>query len=341
MSELAAEKGPLVSSETVLRCIVSFLITIVTHLALYMVSHLFPAFSLLSLLPCSAIVLIAVAALGRACKRLLLVRASAPAIVFLNIILIWSVYISQVRKVVSTLSNILINIEFLILVIGLCRIMSIDPGYVSVKSPHNLLENYDDSSSALEPDVENIENSHLKEMMSSSCNKHCEFPCEKGIFLLERVRYCKQCKACVKGFDHHCPAFGNCIGENNHILFIFLLTIFLITEATHAICSFKFTTKMQAQIGIELGQEISMYLVISSMTFSLLQLLWQGPFLVWHIYCICFNIRTDEWINWKNYPEFHQVSQPRSGQPCREMRFINPYDKGILRNVKELFEVKH
>lgn len=29
---------------------------------------------------------------------------------------------------------------------------------------------------------------------------------------LQRVRYCGHCKAYVKGFDHHCPAFGNCIG---------------------------------------------------------------------------------------------------------------------------------
>jgi hypothetical protein len=29
-----------------------------------------------------------------------------------------------------------------------------------------------------------------------------------------RVRYCKSCKAYIKGFDHHCPAFGNCIGNS-------------------------------------------------------------------------------------------------------------------------------
>lgn len=35
---------------------------------------------------------------------------------------------------------------------------------------------------------------------------------------MRRVRYCKICKAYVKGFDHHCPAFGNCIGTENEIL---------------------------------------------------------------------------------------------------------------------------
>lgn len=32
-----------------------------------------------------------------------------------------------------------------------------------------------------------------------------------------RVRYCKTCKRHIKGFDHHCPAFGNCIGRNKHL----------------------------------------------------------------------------------------------------------------------------
>lgn len=30
----------------------------------------------------------------------------------------------------------------------------------------------------------------------------------------------------------------------------------------------------------------------------------QVVFLMWHLYCVCFNIRTDEWVNWKRYPEF-------------------------------------
>lgn len=34
----------------------------------------------------------------------------------------------------------------------------------------------------------------------------------QNAFQLQRVRYCGLCGAYVKGFDHHCPAFGNCIG---------------------------------------------------------------------------------------------------------------------------------
>nr|DAD25854.1 TPA_asm: hypothetical protein HUJ06_027322 [Nelumbo nucifera] len=42
---------------------------------------------------------------------------------------------------------------------------------------------------------------------------------------------------------------------------------------------------------------LSSNFVISTMIFTLLQMLWQVPFLLWHIYCICFNIKTDEWVS--------------------------------------------
>eukprot|EP00004_Rigifila_ramosa_P011911 TRINITY_DN2554_c0_g1_i3.p2 TRINITY_DN2554_c0_g1~~TRINITY_DN2554_c0_g1_i3.p2 ORF type:complete len:228 (+),score=33.07 TRINITY_DN2554_c0_g1_i3:1-684(+) len=40
-----------------------------------------------------------------------------------------------------------------------------------------------------------------------------------------RVSHCGVCGHCIRRFDHHCPAVGTCIGENNHALFIgFLLS---------------------------------------------------------------------------------------------------------------------
>uniref|UniRef100_A0A9I9EKF9 Uncharacterized protein n=1 Tax=Cucumis melo TaxID=3656 RepID=A0A9I9EKF9_CUCME len=40
-------------------------------------------------------------------------------------------------------------------------------------------------------------------------------------------------------------------------------------------------------------------------------------------------------IHWKRYPEFQIVVQSEQGQRSSEMKFRNPYDKGILQNVKE------
>ncbi|KAK4606441.1 hypothetical protein RGQ29_000605 [Quercus rubra] len=152
---------------------------------------------------------------------------------------------------------------------------------------------------------------------------------------LKRVRYCRICKGYIKGFDHHCPAFGNCIGQNNHVLFMVLLVGFLSTEASYVVCSSQFAAKSQIVDRTRLETSLSGNLAISTMLFSIFQLLWQAVFMTWHIYCICFNIRTDEWINWEKYPEFQDVVHSQQGQSFNEMRFKNPYDKGILQNVKE------
>ncbi|KAH8499214.1 hypothetical protein H0E87_017934 [Populus deltoides] len=161
----------------------------------------------------------------------------------------------------------------------------------------------------------------------------------QGSALLKRVRYCKSCKAYIKGFDHHCPAFGNCIGQNNYVLFMILLAGFLTTEASYIFCSSQFSRGSQILGGTLFETDLAGSLVVSTLLFSLLQVIWQGVFFTWHLYCICFNIRTDEWINWKKYPEFQFVIQSQPGESFARVMFKNPYDNGYLQNVKEFLSV--
>ncbi|KAI4368831.1 hypothetical protein MLD38_017343 [Melastoma candidum] len=30
----------------------------------------------------------------------------------------------------------------------------------------------------------------------------------------------------------------------------------------------------------------------------------KGIFFLWHLYCICFNVKTEKRVNWEKYPEF-------------------------------------
>ncbi|KAJ6904884.1 hypothetical protein NC652_022804 [Populus alba x Populus x berolinensis] len=149
------------------------------------------------------------------------------------------------------------------------------------------------------------------------CNGMVPF-LSQGSALLKRVRYCKSCKAYIKGFDHHCPAFGNCIGQNNYVLFMILLAGFLTTEASYIVCSSQFSRGSQ---------------ILGGTWF-------EGVFFTWHLYCICFNIRTDEWINWKKYPEFQFVIQSQPGESFTRVMFKNPYDNGYLQNVKEFLSLR-
>ncbi|KAF3454720.1 hypothetical protein FNV43_RR05168 [Rhamnella rubrinervis] len=218
-----------------------------------------------------------------------------------------TVYLCQFSAAaVSLLMDVVFNGEVAMLIIGLCSILRSDPG----------LEVYGSSTESIESSTSGINSQN------------------EGFFLGRRVRYCRSCKAYIRGFDHHCPAFGNCIGQKNYLLFMVLLFGFLIAEASYVACSSQYAAEFGIFNSTMSETSLSANLAVSTTMFSILQLAWQVLFLMWHVYCMCSNIRTDEWINWKKYPEFQFVhSQP--GQSSRNVRFTNPYDKGILQNVKE------
>eukprot|EP00258_Populus_trichocarpa_P047902 XP_024463921.1 palmitoyltransferase Hip14 isoform X2 [Populus trichocarpa] len=273
------------------RCTVSCILVLLTQFALTLVPHFFPASSLLVQLTLSVVALVFVLGLGRWCRRIVGVYASAPALVFFNLIFIWAVYIFIVRQAIPYFISIVFNIEVTLLILGVCSILSSDPGLVTHGSS--------DANKLIETKAFGVE-------------AHNE-----GSALLKRVRYCKSCKAYIKGFDHHCPAFGNCIGQNNYVLFMILLAGFLTTEASYIVCSSQFSRGSQ---------------ILGGTWF-------EGVFFTWHLYCICFNIRTDEWINWKKYPEFQFVIQSQPGESFTRVMFKNPYDNGYLQNVKEFLSV--
>jgi len=237
------------------------------------------------------------------------VAASAPLFVLFNILLLWGVYLFVIRRETSSLLDMLINAECALLLWGLYRILSGDPGIVACDSSY-------------------LEEAGCKDFVEAICSS-------EKLPMLSRVRQCTWCKANIRGYDHHCPAFGTCIGQKNHRLFMALLTGFVVAESTYTMCSTKYITRCISSGTIRPENPVSLNMVISTMLFSILQVLWQIAFLMWHIYCICFNIKTDEWINWKKYPEFQMKEQPRSDS---EVKFVNPYDKGMLCNIREFLK---
>ncbi|KAL3628057.1 hypothetical protein CASFOL_028159 [Castilleja foliolosa] len=297
---------------SIISCLVSLISVFFTQFTLSLLPLILPASSFLALLPLSGAVLVVVVGLGRFCKRVAGVRASPPAFVLFSILFIWSVYFYVVRQV------------------GLCRIMSLDPGFVT-----NYPSCHDSSMQ-----------SHLRkaevegEELTISTSIVLQEPLDELFTEHMRATYCRHCRHYVMGFDHHCPAFGNCIGLRNHALFIALLVGFVVSEAIFAVCASKFTAKSATLSEVGIKVTISRNLVISSMLFCQVQVVWQVVFIIWHVYCACFNIKTDEWINWKEYPEFQIKINPFAGEMETGKQFRNPYDKGILRNLKEFLREK-
>ncbi|KAL6532610.1 hypothetical protein OROHE_014032 [Orobanche hederae] len=127
-----------------------------------------------------------------------------------------------------------------------------------------------------------------------------------------------------------------------------------IRKRTAKYCSFTAKSESLSEVG---RKATTRKLVSSTMLFCLVQVLWQVVFITWHVYCACFNIKTDEWvlydksrhvilmddilqINWKKYPEFQIKVESRAGGRETGTRFMNPYDRGILRNMKEFLTAK-
>ncbi|KAI7981603.1 Palmitoyltransferase AKR1 [Camellia lanceoleosa] len=123
------------------------------------------------------------------------------------------------------ISDVILNAEFSMLMLGLCSILTTYPGYVTNESSHH---NQFYMNHMINTDIEIILRARR---VPSTRDIPYEFVAE------ERVRYCRHCKAYVKGFNHHCPAFGNCIGQKNHVLFTILLFGFVFTEASYVECS--------------------------------------------------------------------------------------------------------
>ncbi|XP_059430457.1 probable protein S-acyltransferase 15 isoform X3 [Corylus avellana] len=330
MVELHYQRKPLARWKLIGRCTVSGISVLLSQFAVSLVPRFFSASPLLIQVALSALVLLVVVGFGRWCRRLVGFYASAPAFVFFNVLFVWAVYFVVLRRAVSCVMDIVFSGEVTMLIIGLCSIIASNPGLVTCGSScaNELVE-----SLVAEVEAHN-------EVVETSASGLCHESLTKGSVLGRRIKYCRSCKAYIEGFDHHCPAFGNCIGQNNHALFMVLLAGFLATEASYVVCSSQFAAKAQIIDRTTLETSLSGNLAISTMLFAILQLVWQVVFMAWHIYCICFNIRTDEWVNWKKYPEFQHVIESQPGQSFSKVRFKNPYDKGILENVKEFLALE-
>ncbi|XP_039056016.1 probable protein S-acyltransferase 16 [Hibiscus syriacus] len=249
----------------------------------------------------TTLILFIVLGSGGWCRRVLGFRASAPAFVFFSVFFVWGVYLAIVRKA---------NGEMIMLIIGLCRIMIKDPGFVAHESCLDELD----------------ENSVLGVQTLN-----------EGSLLQMRVRYCKSCKTCVQGFDHHCPAFGNCIGQKNYLIFIVLLVGFITAEISYVVCSSQFASKFQVLKEIRMGTGSILVMARSTLLFCVLQVLWQGLFLIWNVYCICFNIRAEEWVNWKKYPEFQLNVSSLPGDIFIRTILISGYPCFIMFSLSLIF----
>lgn len=173
----------------------------------------------------------------------------------------------------------------------------IDPGYVTVSDKE-------------EGKTTNIDsNSDLKLRYCQVCEL------EQPI----RSRHCSECHRCIKKFDHHCPWFECCIGENNHKFFVLFLASTLIVILWSFIIAwraFEPSSDWIQWLAINLIYIIDLHILFVSFLVS-------TGLLLTHIYFMLTNTTTWEKFSRRNITYLRSIKDDT----------INPFHESYCKNI--------
>ncbi|KAL7885181.1 hypothetical protein AOLI_G00079510 [Acnodon oligacanthus] len=183
-----------------------------------------------------------------------------------------------------------------------------DPGFVLSDSHAQSAVEDDEESEKMMPHSE-----------SSQGQRRCGY-----CFLMQpmRARHCKECKRCVRRYDHHCPWIDNCVGERNHRWFLFYLCVQLLAVSwglQTAWSGITFAPTWQ-QWFIQNGFLLGAFAVTG--IFSVVVLL----LLCIHLYLAAVNTTTWEFMS------RHRISYLKT---CDSEE--NPFDRGVICNLWDFF----
>ena len=168
----------------------------------------------------------------------------------------------------------------------------------------------------------------MKLMPCNGC-KHC-----KIMELPLRSFHCPICQRCVRTYDHHSKLIGNCIGENNHLVFI----LFLFSQSSTFILSTFILMKryfyQQYFIKVLIIAYISIvFFIVSIFTFTI----------IFHLYLIITNQTSYEIFYKENCPYLRIFKQERMkiyterGIEIKDELSFHPFDSGIKKNIGYAF----
>ncbi|XP_020592342.1 probable protein S-acyltransferase 7 [Phalaenopsis equestris] len=138
------------------------------------------------------------------------------------------------------------------------------------------------------------------------------------IFRPPRSFHCQVCDNCVEKFDHHCPWLSQCVGLRNnryYMMFIFMALVFFVYMLSFS--WWKIGKKMSDNEwgGFRAAAELPETFALALFSFGAIGFL--GGLAIFHVYLIIVNQTARE--NFKQ----------------RFSKSPNPFDKGVINNIKE------
>lgn len=156
------------------------------------------------------------------------------------------------------------------------------------------------------PEEQDSSDSAQASANSTQCGQELRWCKICRIYQPLRTKHCADCNRCVRTHDHHCPWLGNCVGENNRVLFFWFL-LFQVVELAVFFCEgLQGIDVFQPSISLTLG-----LLTIAVFFFMLVCLLGFHSFLIWS------DITTWEYLSWQRITYLQDLDQ-HCGSPFEQ-----------------------